>query len=59
MIMIGCFPTAINLVQNSRVYPKFFEEEMLRMLFWSYGVICTLFMTVVVLLALEVVQKVT
>jgi predicted permease len=59
MIMIGCSPTAINLVQMTQVYPNFFEEEMLRVLFWSYGVICTPIMTMVVLLALEVVQKVT
>jgi len=59
MIMIGCAPTAINLVQMTQVYPHFFEEEMLRVLFWSYGVVCTPVMTVVVLLALEVVQKVT
>ncbi|KAI9282971.1 auxin efflux carrier [Umbelopsis sp. AD052] len=59
MIMIGCAPTAINLVQMTQVYPNFFEEEMLRVLFWSYGVICTPMMTVVVLLALEVVQKIT
>ncbi|KAH8552040.1 dynein light chain 1, cytoplasmic [Umbelopsis sp. PMI_123] len=59
MIMIGCAPTAINLAQMTQVYPNFFEEEMLRVLFWSYGVICTPMMTIVVLLALEVVQKVT
>ncbi|KAM3585969.1 hypothetical protein VKS41_002502 [Umbelopsis sp. WA50703] len=59
MIMIGCAPTAINLVQMTQVYPNFFEEEMLRVLFWSYGVACTPLMTIVVLIGLQVVQKVT
>lgn len=59
MIMLGCAPTAINLVQMTQVYPNFFEEEMLRVLFWNYGVLCTPLMTIVVLVGLQVVQNVT
>lgn len=56
MIVLGCTPTAINLVQITQVN-AIFEEEMLRMLFWSYGVVCVPVCTVVVFVALSVVDK--
>ncbi|CDS05038.1 hypothetical protein LRAMOSA07567 [Lichtheimia ramosa] len=56
MIVLGCTPTAINLVQITQVN-AIFEEEMLRMLFWSYGVVCVPVCTVVVFVALSVVNK--
>ncbi|OBZ89369.1 putative transporter C5D6.04 [Choanephora cucurbitarum] len=56
MIVLGCTPTAINLVQITQVN-NIFEEEMLRMLFWSYGVVCVPVCTFVVFLALNVVDR--
>lgn len=56
MIVLGCTPTAINLVQITQVN-NIFEEEMLRMLFWSYGVVCVPACTFVVFLALNVVDR--
>ncbi|ORY99967.1 auxin efflux carrier [Syncephalastrum racemosum] len=56
MIILGCTPTAINLVQISQVTGAF-EEEMLRVLFWSYGVVCVPVFTVVVFAALSIVDK--
>ncbi|RCH78331.1 hypothetical protein CU098_002341, partial [Rhizopus stolonifer] len=56
MIVLGCTPTAINLVQITQVN-NIFEEEMLRMLFWSYGVVCIPVCTFVVFLALNVVDR--
>ncbi|KAI9273658.1 auxin efflux carrier [Sporodiniella umbellata] len=56
MIILGCTPTAINLVQITQVN-NVFEEEMLRMLFWSYGVVCVPVCTLLVFLALFVVEK--
>jgi predicted permease len=56
MIVLGCTPTAINLVQITQVN-HIFEEEMLRMLFWSYGVVCVPICTFVVFLALNVVDR--
>ncbi|CEP16063.1 hypothetical protein [Parasitella parasitica] len=56
MIVLGCTPTAINLVQITQVN-NIFEEEMLRMLFWSYGVVCVPICTLVVFLALNVVDR--
>ncbi|KAI9317941.1 auxin efflux carrier [Dichotomocladium elegans] len=56
MIVLGCTATAINLVQITQVN-GIFEEEMLRMLFWSYGVVCVPVCTVVVFVALNVVDK--
>ncbi|KAI8881462.1 auxin efflux carrier [Backusella circina FSU 941] len=56
MIVLGCAPTAINLVQITQVN-HIFEEEMLRMLFWSYGVVCVPVCTFVVFLALNVVDR--
>lgn len=50
MIILGCTPTAINLVQITQVN-HIFEEEMLRMLFWSYGVVCVPVCTLLVFLA--------
>lgn len=51
MIVVGCTPTAINLSQITQVSGAF-EEEMLNVLFWSYGVICIPVCTFVVFLAL-------
>lgn len=51
MIVVGCTPTAINLSQITQV-SGVFEEEMLNVLFWSYGVICIPICTFVVFLAL-------
>lgn len=56
MIVLGCTPTAINLVQITQVN-NIFEEEMLRMLFWSYGVVCVPVCTFTVFLALNVVDR--
>lgn len=56
MIVLGCTPTAINLVQISQVN-GIFEEEMLRMLFWSYGIVCVPVVTMTVFLALNVVDR--
>lgn len=56
MIVLGCSPTAINLVQITQVN-QIFEEEMLRMLFWSYGVVCVPVCTIVVFAALNIVDK--
>ncbi|KAI9475632.1 MAG: auxin efflux carrier [Benjaminiella poitrasii] len=56
MIVLGCSPTAINLVQITQVN-NIFEEEMMRMLFWSYGVVCVPVCTMVVFLALNVVDR--
>jgi predicted permease len=51
MIVVGCTPTAINLSQITQV-SGIFEEEILNVLFWSYGVICIPVCTFVVFLAL-------
>lgn len=56
MIVLGCSPTAINLVQITQVN-HIFEEEMLHMLFWSYGIICVPVCTFVVFLSLSIVDK--
>ncbi|ORZ03090.1 dynein light chain 1, cytoplasmic [Syncephalastrum racemosum] len=56
MIVLGSSPTAINLVQITQVN-GIFEEEMLRMLFWSYGVICVPVCTLLVFVALSIVDK--
>ncbi|KAI9493857.1 auxin efflux carrier [Zychaea mexicana] len=56
MIVLGCTPTAINLVQITQVN-GLFEEEMLRMLFWSYGVVCVPVCTFLVFVALSIVDK--
>ncbi|KAI9491803.1 membrane transport protein-domain-containing protein [Zychaea mexicana] len=56
MIILGCTPTAINLVQISQVTGAF-ENEMLRVLFWSYGVVCVPVFTLIVFLALNIVDK--
>ncbi|KAI9278438.1 dynein light chain 1, cytoplasmic [Phascolomyces articulosus] len=56
MIVLGCTPTAINLVQITQVN-GLFEEEMLRMLFWSYGVVCVPVCTILVFVALSIVDK--
>ncbi|KAG1140478.1 hypothetical protein G6F37_006672 [Rhizopus arrhizus] len=56
MIVLGCTPTAINLVQITQVN-HIFEEEILRMLFWSYGVVCVPVCTLLVFSALTVVDN--
>ncbi|ORZ06714.1 auxin efflux carrier [Absidia repens] len=56
LIILGCTPTAINLSQISQV-SEVFEEEMLQVLFWSYGVICVPVMTAIVFIALKIVEK--
>lgn len=56
MIVVGCTPTAINLAQITQV-SGVFEEEMLNVLFWSYGVICIPVCTFVVFLALYMVNS--
>ncbi|KAI8333975.1 hypothetical protein BC941DRAFT_433506 [Chlamydoabsidia padenii] len=53
MIILGSTPTAINLIQISQV-TGMFEEEMLHVLFWSYGVVCIPVVILVVFLALSV-----
>ncbi|CEP18606.1 hypothetical protein [Parasitella parasitica] len=56
MIVVGCTPTAINLAQITQV-SGVFEKEMLNVLFWSYGVICIPVCTLVVFLALYMVNS--
>ncbi|KAI8084214.1 membrane transport protein-domain-containing protein [Gilbertella persicaria] len=56
MVIVGCTPTAINLAQITQV-SGMFEEEMLNLLFWSYGVACVPICTLVVFLALLMVGK--
>ncbi|CAO3629208.1 unnamed protein product [Mucor hiemalis] len=56
MVVVGCTPTAINLSQITQVN-GIFEEEMLNVLFWSYGVICIPVCTLVVSLALIMVKQ--
>ncbi|KAI9318667.1 auxin efflux carrier [Dichotomocladium elegans] len=56
MIVLGCSPTAINLVQITQVNGAF-EDEMLRVLFWTYGVVCIPVCTLVVFCALSIVDK--
>lgn len=56
MVVVGCTPTAINLSQITQVN-AIFEEEMLNVLFWSYGVICIPVCTLVVSLALIMVGQ--
>jgi len=51
MIILGCGPTAINLVQICQAKAAF-EDEMGRVLFWSYAVVAVPLMTTVVLIAL-------
>lgn len=55
LILLGCTPTAINLSQITQVNGHF-EQEMMHVLFWSYGVICVPAMTIIVFLALSLVD---
>ncbi|KAI9478182.1 MAG: auxin efflux carrier [Benjaminiella poitrasii] len=55
MIIVGCTPTAINLAQITQVNGVY-EEEMLNVLFWSYGVFCVPICTFAVFLALYIVK---
>ncbi|RUS27876.1 auxin efflux carrier [Jimgerdemannia flammicorona] len=57
LILLGCAPTAVNLVQICQVHDVF-EEEMTRVLFWSYGIVAVP-VTIVVMVALVIVQLVT
>lgn len=54
-VIIGCTPTAISLAQITQV-SGIFEEEMLHVLFWSYGVICIPACTLIVFLALAIIS---
>ncbi|KAI8335797.1 auxin efflux carrier [Chlamydoabsidia padenii] len=56
LILLGCAPTAINLSQITQV-SGCFEQEMMYVLFWSYGVVCVPIMTAIVSLALHLVDK--
>ncbi|RUS16244.1 auxin efflux carrier [Endogone sp. FLAS-F59071] len=55
LIMLGCGPTAINLVQICQVNGMF-EEEIAHVLFWSYGVVAVPLISIVIMIALVVVQ---
>ncbi|KAI8098618.1 dynein light chain 1, cytoplasmic [Halteromyces radiatus] len=55
ILILGCTPTAINLSQITQV-SGVFEQEMMQVLFWSYGVMCVPIMTLVVLIALTMVD---
>jgi predicted permease len=55
MIILGCTPTALNLVQITQLN-NVFEEEMVRLLFWSYGVVCIPICTFVVFISLNIVN---
>ncbi|KAI8369427.1 auxin efflux carrier [Radiomyces spectabilis] len=57
MIIVGCTPTAINLSQITQV-SGMFEEEMLHVLSWSYGVVCVPVCTTIVFLALRIVDSI-
>ncbi|CAO3638354.1 unnamed protein product [Cunninghamella blakesleeana] len=56
IILLGCTPTAINLTQITQV-SGIFEEEMMQVLFWSYGVICIPIMTFIIFIALNIVEN--
>ncbi|KAL1923803.1 uncharacterized protein VTP21DRAFT_8783 [Calcarisporiella thermophila] len=56
MILLGCSPTAINLIQMVQV-ENTYEEEITRILFWSYGVLAIPLMSGVVMLALWLVNS--
>ncbi|KAI9308944.1 auxin efflux carrier [Cunninghamella echinulata] len=55
IILLGCTPTAINLTQITQV-SGVFEEEMMQVLFWSYGVVCIPVMTFIVFISLNIVE---
>lgn len=55
MVIVGCTPTSINLAQITQV-SGVYEQEMLSVLFWSYGVVCVPVCTVVVFLGLLIVN---
>ncbi|KAF7729014.1 hypothetical protein EC973_005045 [Apophysomyces ossiformis] len=57
MVVLGCTPTAINLIQITQV-SGYCQEEMLELLFWSYGVICIPVCTLVIFVALAAVDRV-
>lgn len=57
MVIVGCTPTSINLAQITQV-SGVYEEEMLSVLFWSYGVICVPVCTLAVFLGLYMVNPV-
>ncbi|KAG0170180.1 hypothetical protein DFQ28_002245 [Apophysomyces sp. BC1034] len=56
MVVLGCTPSALNLVQVTQV-SGYCQEEMLELLFWSYGVVCVPVCTLVVFIALAAVDK--
>lgn len=55
MMVAGCMPTSINLAQITQVN-RAFQDEMLHVLFWSYGVACIPLCTFVVFAALYIVE---
>lgn len=57
IIVVGCTPTSINLSQITQVSGAF-EEEMLSVLFWSYGAVCIPVCTTVVFLALYLINSI-
>ncbi|KAI8060352.1 auxin efflux carrier [Gongronella butleri] len=56
IIVLGCLPSAVSLTQITQV-TGVFQEEMMHVLFWSYGVLCVPVLTVVILTALYLVQN--
>ncbi|ORX50154.1 dynein light chain 1, cytoplasmic [Hesseltinella vesiculosa] len=57
MVVLGSTPVAVNLMQLCQTNGAF-EEEMIQVLFWSYGVVCVPLSTLTVFLALKVVDNV-
>ncbi|CAO3664689.1 unnamed protein product [Rhizopus microsporus] len=55
IIIAGCTPTSINLAQITQAN-RVFQDEMLHVLFWSYGVACIPVCIVVVFAALFIVK---
>ncbi|KAI9281890.1 membrane transport protein-domain-containing protein [Sporodiniella umbellata] len=55
MVIVGCMPTSINLAQISQAN-RAFKDEMLHVLFWTYGVACIPLCTLVVFSALYIVH---
>ncbi|KAI8065584.1 auxin efflux carrier [Gongronella butleri] len=57
MIVLGCTPIAVNAIQLCQLNGAF-EEEMIQVLLWSYGILCIPLSTLTVFIALNVVDKV-
>ncbi|KAG1450863.1 hypothetical protein G6F46_002165 [Rhizopus delemar] len=56
MVIAGCMPTSINLAQITQAN-RAFQDEMLHVLFWSYGVACIPLCTFIVFAALYIVKE--